>query len=260
MLRERSASYLHANGLIHRDVKAANLLIDDDGTVLLGDLGVAAPLMDDPGEKSESHSFPTATYPMEGSTTGTIRSSKDLKPPLGHRRSFVGTPCWMAPEVITQSGYNASADIYSLGITALELAHGRAPHSLDPPHKALLKTLQNASPTLNRSGGAHKYSRKIKEIIDQCLAKDPKLRPSASELLEYSYFKSTKKKNYLVKTLLAELPPLSIRQERRKQATLLTSTSIFSSWDFTQTTFSPPPSPGILLHTAASPLSNVPFM
>ena len=147
----------------------------------------------------------------------------------------------MAPEVVAQKvGYNASADIYSLGITALELAHGRAPHSLDPPHKALMKTLQNASPTLDRAGGANKYSRALKEIIDSCLSKDPALRPTAEELLALPYFKSAKKKDYLVGALLTGLPPLAVRQERRKIAATLTLASTTSSWDFNQSMFNPP--------------------
>ncbi|KAF8326846.1 kinase-like domain-containing protein [Cantharellus anzutake] len=253
-------NYLHVNGLIHRDVKAANLLIDDDGTVLLGDLGVAAPLTDEPKEKSQCYDFPTVTYPMEGTTDETPHPlpSQTPKPQLGHRRSFVGTPCWMAPEVITRSAYGSSADIYSIGITALELAHGRAPHSLDPPHKALMKTLQNASPTLDRSGGVHKYSRTLKEIVDRCLTKDPQLRPTTSELLEHPYFRSAKKKDYLVKTLLVGLPPLVVRQERRKQPTSLTSTSILSSWDFTQIALSSSAHPPIMSRTLS--VSNIPRM
>ena len=161
----------------------------------------------------------------------------------------------MAPEVVAQkSGYNASADIYSLGITALELAHGRAPHSLDPPYKALMKTLQNASPTLDRTGGAHKYSKALKEIIDSCLSKDPTLRPTAAELLALPYFKSAKKKDYLVGVLLEGLPPLAMRQERRKQPSLYTSTSISSSWDFNGSVFQPPPSP-THYHPSSRPMS-----
>ncbi|KAF9515387.1 hypothetical protein BS47DRAFT_1256322, partial [Hydnum rufescens UP504] len=225
-------NYLHINGFIHRDIKAANLLIDDDGTVLLGDLGVAASLSDDPvvlapqGYESFSSASSTMTEPS-------LTHSPHPRPHYGRRKSFVGTPCWMAPEVVAQkAGYNASADIYSLGITALELAHGRAPHSLDPPHKALMKTLQNASPTLDRVGGANKYSRALKEIIDSCLSKDPSLRPSAAELLALPYFKSAKRKDYLIGTLLTGLPPLAARQERRKTAVTLTSSSVTSSWDF----------------------------
>lgn len=294
-----SCSYLHVNGFIHRDIKAANLLIDDDGTVLLGDLGVAVSLSEEPSPSRSSQKPSSDTqsgyyYSTSGAavrdssilSSSTVQSSSTATtipfpatsaftnhgpsltfakaPHLGRRRSFVGTPCWMAPEIIAASssasssafasssgGYNASADIYSLGITALELAHGRAPHSLDPPYKALLKTLQNASPTLDRTGGGSivggssgtkskllgsdggdgrgkfKYSQTLKDIIDQCLKKDPSKRPTAAELLALPYFKSAKKKGYLVGVLgLEDLPPLDKRQERVRRGMSICCSSI----------------------------------
>lgn len=69
-----------------------------------------------------------------------------------------------------------AADIWSFGITALELACGRAPNSLYPPAKVLSKTILEESPTLDREGGKYKYSRTMKEMIDSCLVKDPRKR------------------------------------------------------------------------------------
>ncbi|KIY52303.1 kinase-like protein [Fistulina hepatica ATCC 64428] len=163
-------NYLHINGFIHRDIKAANLLIDDDGTVLLGDLGVAANL--------DESSSP--------------------------RKSFVGTPCWMAPELIQGQQYDAAADIWSFGITALELAQGRPPRSRDSSQQVLLKIIHEAPPTLTREGGVHKYSRAFKEMVDNCLVKDPSNRPTAAELLQTPFFKSTKRKSYLVGAILSK--------------------------------------------------------
>lgn len=180
----------------------------------------------------------------------------------------------MAPEVISQksssaagtAGYNSSADIYSLGITALELAHGRAPHSLDPPYKALLKTLQNASPTLDRGKGyskglmgknsGYKFSKELKDIIDACLLKDPTKRPTAGQLLEMPYFRAAKRKEYLVGVLLEGLPPLTKRQERRTFAnvhgTTLASTKL--SWDFGASIYIPPSRPVSQLSQLESPV------
>ncbi|KAG8717771.1 hypothetical protein FRC08_006707 [Ceratobasidium sp. 394] len=228
-------NYLHVNGCIHRDIKSANLLVDDDGTVLLGDLGVAANLDDD-----EPFAVASATEGIKV-TNAIPKSGAPVvrHPPLsrrrGKRKSFVGTPCWMAPEVISQKHYDAKADIWSLGITALELARGRAPHSRDPPFKVLMKILQEASPTVDRENGAHKYSKAFKELVDWCLEKDPSKRPTAQELLELPFFKGAKKASYLVGTLLTGLPPLAHRQERRRAPSVHSSFHHMESWDFNPT-------------------------
>ncbi|KAJ7737377.1 kinase-like domain-containing protein, partial [Mycena metata] len=177
-------NYLHINGFVHRDVKAANLLIDDDGTVLLGDLGVAADLTEDTSRNPRTEISPS-------------------RPRIGTRKSFVGTPCWMAPEVIQARNYDSSADIWSFGITALELTQGRPPRSRETPQRVLLKTIQEPPPTMDRKGGAYKYSRAFKEIVDSCLIKDPSKRPSAEALLQSPFFKASKRKSYLVGAILS---------------------------------------------------------
>ncbi|KAI8578731.1 hypothetical protein K450DRAFT_245242 [Umbelopsis ramanniana AG] len=191
--------YLHKNGHIHRDVKAGNLLMDDDGSVLLADFGVSSSLV----ENGES----------------------------GLRKTFVGTPCWMAPEVMEQAGYDYKADIWSFGITAIELATGHAPFAKFPPMKVLMMTLSNDPPTLIREHAKRKYSKQFKEMIDLCLNKDPAKRPSAEKLLQHSFFKQAKKKDYLVKTLLASLPPLDQRPHR-KVPQKHHSISRTTQWDF----------------------------
>ncbi|KAI0067946.1 kinase-like protein [Artomyces pyxidatus] len=221
-------NYLHINGFIHRDIKAANLLIDDDGTVLLGDLGVAAQLQDD----SEPDSPRDARRPERSIAFDPALVSAPRRARVGKRRSFVGTPCWMAPELISGKHYDSSADIWSFGITALELAQGRAPRSRETPHAVLLQTVQDAPPTLDRDGGVHKYSRAFKEVVEGCLLKDPSRRPTAAQLLQTPFFKNAKKSSHLVSTILTGLPPLAQRLERRPQPSLLLHGTV-DSWDFT---------------------------
>ncbi|KAJ3853290.1 kinase-like protein [Lentinula lateritia] len=235
-------NYLHINGFIHRDVKAANLLIDDDGTVLLGDLGVAADLSEgsshtlsslssnnEPAvdKKAASHATPSPSNRVINDSTPPSKA-----PRIGKRKSFVGTPCWMAPELIQGKQYDSSADIWSFGITALELTQGRPPRSREPPQKVLLRTIQDDPPTLDRDGGTYKYSKGFQEMVESCLVKDPSKRPTAQQLLQTPFFRGTKKQSYLINAILKDLPPLTKRQERR----VLPNNQIYrtvDSWDFT---------------------------
>ena len=183
----KALDYFHRNGNIHRDVKAGNILVDANGDVKLADFGVSASSWGS-GGRPRSH------------------------------QTFVGTPCWMAPEVMEQvSGYDFHADIWSLGITVLELCHGHAPFAKYPPMKVLLMTLQNPPPTLESSQGSHgkkTFSRALKEFVGLCLQKDPSKRPTAEKLLEHRFLKEAKKSDYIVKTLLKDIPSLG---ERTKQ-------------------------------------------
>ncbi|KAI3784725.1 hypothetical protein L1987_43830 [Smallanthus sonchifolius] len=188
LLREvlKALVYLHNHGHIHRDVKAGNILADHNGSIKLADFGVSA-CMFDTGDRQRS------------------------------RNTFVGTPCWMAPEVMQQlHGYDFKADIWSFGITALELAHGHAPFSKYPPMKVLLMTLQNAPPDLDYERDK-KFSKSFKEMVAACLVKDPKKRPSSEKLLKHPFFKNARTTEYLEHTILDGLFPLADRFRMLKE-------------------------------------------
>lgn len=139
-------------------------------------------------------SFPKA---LLCSSSQTERTAILLHHPAACNSTFVGTPCWMAPEVMdpARSGYDSSADIWSFGITLLELATGAPPLARKHPMRVLLTTMQEDPPTLadviaDRQGeGAPVFSKAMHDIVAECLSKCACERPTATQLLQHKFFK-----------------------------------------------------------------------
>ncbi|VDB91802.1 unnamed protein product [Peniophora sp. CBMAI 1063] len=147
--------YLHDQGVIHRDIKGANILTTKDGAVKLADFGVAS------------------------NTTAAGAANDD---------AVVGSPYWMAPEVIEQSGATTASDIWSVGCTVIELLEGRPPYHFLKPMPALYRIVQDDCPPIPEGA-----SPIVKDFLYHCSQKDVNLRISAKKLLRHPWMVQVKK-------------------------------------------------------------------
>jgi len=178
--------YLHDHKILHRDLKAGNVLLTKDGKAKLADFGVSAKL----------------------SST------------LQKKKTVVGSPYWMAPEVITvhkdttKEGYDRKADIWSLGITAIELAEGQPPLFEIASLRVIFLIPTKDSPLLKEQD---KWSKEFHDFLKLCLNKDPNLRPNAKELQNHPFIKRAEGKDYLLKALVTRnLPKLTEARKKKK--------------------------------------------
>jgi len=177
--------YLHARRMLHRDIKADNVLLCSNGLSKLADLGVAAQL------------------------TNT----------MDNRKTATGTPYWMAPELILEQAYNSEVDIWSLGITAIEYADKKPPFFDMVPMRALfiIATGDQPPPTLTDK---EKWSPEFHDFIAKCLVKNPQNRASASELLKHPFIQNAAPRSELqelAESFIAFKEQKRVEKETRKK-------------------------------------------
>lgn len=143
-------SFLHSQGVIHRDIKSDSILLTGEGKVKISDFGFCAQI------------------------------SKDL----AKRKSLVGTPYWMAPEVISRQPYGPEVDIWSLGIMVIEMVDGEPPFFNEPPLQAMRRIRDLPPPKLKNT---HKVTPRLQSFLEKMLIRDPSQRATADELLQHPF-------------------------------------------------------------------------
>uniref|UniRef100_A0A8W7P3H1 non-specific serine/threonine protein kinase n=1 Tax=Anopheles coluzzii TaxID=1518534 RepID=A0A8W7P3H1_ANOCL len=178
----KGLEYLHLRRKIHRDIKAGNILLNSEGHAKLADFGVAGQLTDT----------------------------------MAKRNTVIGTPFWMAPEVIEEIGYDCVADIWSLGITALEMAEGKPPYGDIHPMRAIFMIPTKPPPSFR---DPDIWSPEFIDFVSLCLVKNPEERATATDLLAHEFIRNAKPCSILSQ-MIAEAKEIRENQSYRHAAAI----------------------------------------
>jgi len=180
----RGLHYLHQQKLIHRDIKSGNILLNRQGQCKLADFGI----------------------------------SKAYENTLNAANTTIGTPYWMAPEVFTDGNfYSTKADIWSLGITAIEMATGRPPNSEMTPMQVIFHIPSSeVTPNLPEHFTSDEWTNDFRQFIALCCTKDPNKRPTAKQLLSNKWIRQAKGIRIIQKLVATAQPFVEAARKRKK--------------------------------------------
>ena len=169
--------YLHSKGIVHRDIKSANILLDVNGNIKLFDFGCSAQYLENSSKMPSGPDLDLCTFSTELKDMQMNNSEEFLD-------SLKGTLPWMAPEVVCQKRYGKKADVWSLGCTVLEMATGKPPWGkLDNFYHAMIKIgKSNDIPEI-----PNKISKNLRDFLLMCFRRNPKERPSIKRLKDHIF-------------------------------------------------------------------------